>query len=373
MRGGEAPADVKIAPRAPARPAADGDASPDEDTGRSIAAPYLLFVGDAPDPGAAKTATGIAHWRPEDCAGQLRLPGGVDLGLPDMDVPTARAAGVRTLVVGLAPFGGVLPETWVAVCREALEAGLDVAGGLHTRLGALSPLREAAARSGARIHDVREPPVGLAPGTGRPRPGRRLLTVGTDCAVGKMFAALAIERELRARDAKATFRATGQTGILIAGGGVPIDAVVSDFVSGAVEALAPANACDHWDVIEGQGSLHQPAYAGVSLGLLHGAQADALIVCHEVGRVAMDDLTGYEVPGIEETAALNLALARRTNPAVRWAGVSLNTSRMDKVEALATIDRLGRALPVPVVDPVRTGVGPIVDDLLNDGDGRTRR
>ncbi len=327
--------------------------------------PYLLFVGDAADGLDGKTAAGIAHWRPENCAGQLRLPGaGLDTGFPDMTVAEAASAGVGTLVIGTAPVGGALPEAWVEYCVAALAAGIDVAGGLHARLGAIPVLAQAAARAGARVIDVRDPPPGLPCGTGRRRAGRRLLSVGTDCCVGKMYSTLAIHREMAARGMNATFRATGQTGILIAGAGVPIDAVVADFVSGAAEQLAPANAPGHWDVIEGQGSLFHPAYAAVSLGLLHGAQADALVLCHELGRERIDgDYPDYPIPDLAEVLALNLTLARRTNPGCRLVGLSVNSSRLDADRAGAEMAALSQRFGVPVVDPVRTGAAAIVDHL----------
>ncbi|MEX1147843.1 MAG: DUF1611 domain-containing protein, partial [Sphingomonadales bacterium] len=218
----------------------------------TIDIPYLLFLGDAQ---LAKTAQGVCFWRPQDCVGQLRFPGNpLDLGVPDMDLEAAVAAGVRTVLVGAAPAGGQLPAHWVDPLRRALELGLDIANGLHTRLNDVAVLRETAERTGQRIHDVRHPDRDFDIGTFSFRPGKRLLTVGADCAVGKMYTALAIEREMQNRGVKADFRATGQTGILIAGSGISVDAVVSDFVSSAAAELSPANDSDHWDVVEGQGS-----------------------------------------------------------------------------------------------------------------------
>ena len=328
----------------------------------SIEAPYLLFLGEAESVLSAKTAGGIAYWRPERCLGQYRLPGcQVDLGLPDMAPAEAAARGARSLVIGLAPAGGALPATWEGAMTDALAAGLDIASGLHTRLTNIPEIAASAEDHGRRILDVREPPKDLPCGSGERRSGKRLLTVGTDCCVGKMYAALAVAREMNSRGMKADFRATGQTGILIAGSGIAVDAVVSDFLAGAAEVLAPAAAADHWDVIEGQGSLHHPAYAGVSLGLLHGSQPDALVLCHEAGRQKMDWETDYSMPSLEESAEINLAMARRTNPEVRLAGVSINTSKLSEKESLALIDDVAARLGVPAADPVRGGVGPIVD------------
>ena len=180
---------------------------------------------------------------------------------------------------------------------------------------------------------MRTPPRDIPVATGRKRSGKRLLTVGTDCALGKKYTALAIARAFEQRGIDADFRATGQTGIMIAGGGMPMDAVVADFEAGAAEMLSPDAAPDHWDVIEGQGSLFHPAYAGVSLGLLHGSQPDVIVVCHEPGRTHMLGHPEFALPTIEETIDLNLRLGRRTNPAIRCGGVSLNTSQLSASEA----------------------------------------
>jgi len=327
--------------------------------------PYLMFLGDAPDQLAAKTAQGVVHWRPDRCLGQLRLNGcKADLKLPDMTVEAAAAAGVRTVIVGVANRGGFLSEDWVPPLARAMALGMDLASGLHRRLGDVPALKAAAAAHGRRLFDVRHPPRDFAVATGVKRPGKRLLTVGTDCSCGKMYTALAVEAEMRRRGRDADFRATGQTGILIAGAGVSVDAVVADFISGAVEWLTPAAGPDHWDLIEGQGSLFHPSFAGVSLGLLHGAQPDALVMCHEPTRAHMRGLPGFPLPDLQACIDANIAAARLTNPAVRCVGISLNTAALDAGAAdlalKATADRLG----LPTVDPVRTGVAPLVDALV---------
>jgi len=324
-----------------------------------------MFIGDAVDQLAAKTAAGVAHWRPEACVGQLRLPGcKADLGLPDMTIAAAAEAGVKTVIVGTTNRGGVLGEGWEPLLVQALELGMDLASGLHHRLADIAVLRDTAARCGRQIADVRHPTREFSVGNGVRRPGKRLLTVGTDCSIGKMFTALAIDREIRARGVKSDFRATGQTGILIAGDGVSIDAVVSDFVSGAVEWLCPANDADHWDVIEGQGSLFHASYAGVTLSLIHGAQPDALVMCHEPTRPHMRGLPSYRLPDLRECIDANLAAARLTNKDVRCVGLSINTSAMDAGAGRDYLRETGARLGLPCVDPVRTGVGAIVDRLL---------
>ena len=197
-----------------------------------IRAPYLIFLGDEPDRLHAKTGVGIAHWRPALCTGQYRLPGsGVDLGLPDMTPAEAKAAGAATMIWGVAGVGGTIPAHWVAPLFEAAAAGLDVCAGTHSSLSAVPGLASAAKSIGVHLIDVRSPPADLPVGTGAKRTGKRLLTVGTDCVVGKKFSALSITQEMTARGWKADFRATGQTGIMIAGGGIPIHPVVSDFLS----------------------------------------------------------------------------------------------------------------------------------------------
>jgi len=330
----------------------------------TLRTPYLLFIGDAPDQLAAKTAAGVAFWRPEACLGQLRLPDcKADLKLPDMTVGEAANAGVKTIIVGTTNRGGVLGEGWEPLLMQALELGMDLASGLHHRLSDIPALRETAARCGRQIADVRHPDREFPVGNGLKRPGKRLLTVGTDCSIGKMFTALAIDKELRARDKKSDFRATGQTGILIAGDGVSIDAVVSDFVSGAVEWLCPANEPDHWDVIEGQGSLFHASYAGVTLGLIHGAQPDALVVCHEPTRPHMRGLPTYKLPDLKSCIERNVEAAQLTNPAARCVGLSINTGGLDGAAARDYLRETEDRLALPCVDPVRTGVGAIVDHL----------
>ncbi len=330
----------------------------------AIQHPYLLFLGDAADRLAAKTAQGIMHWRPDWCVGQMRLPGcNADLGLTDMTLEAAAADGAKTLVVGVANRGGILSESWIAVLERALILGFDLAAGLHNRLADVPSLAAVAAQHGRRLFDVRHPDRSFEVGNGRKRSGKRLLTVGTDCSVGKMYTSLALEQEMRARGMKADFRATGQTGILIAGSGVPVDAVVADFISGAVEWLSPANEAGHWDLIEGQGSLFHASFAGVSLGLLHGAQPDALVLCHEPTRRHMRGLPDYPLPELTACIAANLAAARLTNPAARFVGVSVNTSEMADGEAGPLLRQIERDLDLPAVDAFRTGVAPIVELL----------
>lgn len=329
-----------------------------------IAKPYLLFLGDVRDQLAAKTASGIVDWRPEWCVGQLRLPNcQANCGLPDLTIAEARAQGARTMVVGAVNAGGVLPDHWIASIVEALKAGLDVATGLHVRLASIPAIAEAAKASGRKLHDVRFSEMTFATGKGTKRPGLRILTVGTDCSVGKKYTALALEREMRKAGLAADFRATGQTGVLISGRGVAIDAVIADFISGAAEWLSPANEPDHWDVVEGQGSLFHPSFAGVTLGLLHGAQPDAFVVCHEPTRKTMRGVQ-HPLPSIAQVIERTIAEGSLTNPAIRCVGIAINTQNLDDESAQRLLEETGASHDMPCVDPIRYTVKPIVDRIV---------
>lgn len=332
----------------------------------SLEAPYLLYLGDCPDMHHAKTGAGIAYWRPERCVGQMRLPScPVDLNLPEMDVQAALDAGVRTVVVGVAPMGGQIPQHWIPQLKELASAGMSIAAGLHSKLRDIAELVAAADASGAELIDVRIPPEGIPVGDGRLRSGRRVLMVGTDCAVGKKYTALALHRELERRGINTTFRASGQTGIMIAGEGVPIDAVVADFISGAAQVLSPDNSDDHWDVIEGQGSLLHPSYSGVSLGLLHGSQPNAIVLCHDAARKEIDDSGGHHpIPELDEVIDDVLRLARLTRSECFCAGVSVNTSSMNDFDRDNYLSKLQSELGLPCVDAVATGMSPIANFLL---------
>jgi uncharacterized NAD-dependent epimerase/dehydratase family protein len=327
--------------------------------------PYLVLIGAEDDPTYAKTGLGIVQWRRDRVAGQMRFPGcSVDLGVPDMTVAEAAAQGVGSLLIGVAPVGGRVPDTWWAVFEDAAKAGLDIVCGLHLKLADNPALVAAAGASGARLIDVRVPPKTLPVGTGVKRKGRRLLTVGTDCAIGKKYTALALDQAMRDAGLKSTFRASGQTGIMIAGEGIPIDAVVADFIAGAAELLSPDNDPDHWDIIEGQGSLFHPGYSGVSLGLLHGSQPDAFVVCHDATRQHVAGWEHYSLPSIEECIDLHVAAGRRTNRAIRCVGVSFNTSGLPPDRRVDYLADRSAVTGLPCVDPLVDGCGAIVDYLL---------
>ena len=331
----------------------------------SIAQPYLLFLGDVTDPISAKTARGIALWRPDLCIGQLRLtPDAVSLGLNALTLEQAKHQGAKSLVIGTANAGGVIPEAWKGTLIQAAKMGFEIASGMHSRLTKIPELAQLQQQSRTKLHDVRHYDESLSVGNGIARQGKRVLTVGTDCSVGKMFTALALEKALQEIEVDARFKATGQTGILVAGEGISIDAVVADFISGAVEAISPAFDDHDWDIIEGQGSLFNPSFAGVSLGLLHGAQADALVLCHEVNRPHIRHLPHCKMPSITATIEANLAAARLTNPKAQLAGISLNTSALDEREAKNLCATWQEEFNVPVTDPVRFGIDAIAEHLV---------
>ena len=324
--------------------------------------PFLLFLGDVQDQLAAKTAAGILDWREDWCVGQCRMPGcKADLGLADLSPKEAADLGAKTMVIGVANAGGVMSPAWIDSILEAIGCGLNIASGLHISLRDVPQIAIAAEAAGVELHDVRAPNMTFATGQGSKRRGRRLLTVGTDCSVGKKYTALALEREMRKLGWDADFRATGQTGIFISGRGVSVDAVVADFISGAAEWISPeADRDTHWDLVEGQGSLFHPSFAGVTLGLLHGSQPDAFVVCHEPTRKTMRGIKAA-LPTIRDVIDLTIACGRLPNPAIRCVGISVNTANLTEEEASTELSRISELHGLPAVDPIRFGVAPIIE------------
>ncbi len=325
--------------------------------------PYLLFLGEDADLPYAKTALGLRDWAPQVCVGELTCAGSVaSIGLPGLSPPEARLRGARSVVIGVAHMGGQLKASWLEPLLACVEAGLDIISGMHGRLSTIGPLAAASQKHGTRLIDLRVPPDGIPTGSGHKRSGMRLLTVGTDCALGKKYTALSLAREFRKRGVATDFRATGQTGILISGSGIPIDAVVADFVAGAAELLSPPAAGHHWDVIEGQGSLFHPSYAGVSLGLLHGSQPDVIVLCHQVGRDHIMGLEGFATPSVTDAIAANIMFARLTNRKVRCGGIALNTARLPEAIARQILADYRHRFGVPAADPIRGGAE--LDELV---------
>ena len=332
----------------------------------TIQQPYVLFLGDAPDPLAAKVAQGIKDWRPGLSIGQITLPGcKADMGLKNLSIKEAVSMGAKTLVIGVANRGGIISDKWIDVLKEAIISGLDIASGLHNLLRDESELVNLAKIHNTNLIDVRVPTVEYPIANGIKRSGKRCLAVGTDCSIGKMYTAIALEKEMKNKGLKATFRATGQTGILITGDGVPLDAVIADFMAGSIEHLTPDNDEDHWDIIEGQGSLYHPSYSGVTMALVHGGQPDALILCHEPTRSHMRGLPGYSLPTLKELNDTAIKLAKVVNKNVKVIGVSVNTSNMENEKALEYLKQVEEEMKLPTVDPVLTGTSRLVEELDN--------
>jgi uncharacterized NAD-dependent epimerase/dehydratase family protein len=333
----------------------------------NIPFPYLLFTGDASSAQTTgKTAAGVAHWSKKKCLGQLWLEETrLDLGLPHLRLQEAVEKGARTLIIGVSALGGKLEEKWIALFVEALKAGLNLAAGLHTRLSDVPQIREAAKKYHRDLFDVRYYDGPIPSSQAAKRTGKRLLTVGTDCAVGKMYAALAITEALKEKNIDATFRATGQTGILIAGSGIAIDDLAADFLFNAIELLSPNASANHWDVIEGQGALFHPQSAGGSLFLVHGSQPDVMVLCHNPARKAMADFPNYPIPDLSKYIHAYEEAARLTNPHAKVEGISLNTSQFkEKEKKIELIQSHEQKYGLPCFDPVFTGVHLFVETLI---------
>lgn len=321
---------------------------------------YVLYIGKSIDILDIKTATGFFYWRKDDCLGEVALPGcTVSTGLPTMNLMEAWEKGARKLIFGIALPGGVFQPHDIPILTEALSIGYTIVSGAHSKLADIPDIRNHQAFRADKILELRNAGAQVV-GNGEKRAGKRLLTVGTDCCVGKMFTALSIHAALQKRGISSTFRATGQTGLMIAESGICADAIISDFLVGNIEQLSPENNFDHWDIIEGQASLFTPVGAEVSVALLQGSQPDALVVCHEWGRKIMDGTKSYIIPQLHTVIDLNLTFARMTNPKAKVIGVSMNT----RLAAHSDVERICKEtediLGVPCVDVVRHGADKIL-------------
>lgn len=329
-------------------------------------------------PAEAKTAVGVLRYRPAEVAAVIdstragrtaRECAGVGGEVPVVrDVAAAAAAGADSLLVGVAPQGGELPAAWRGAVLEALARGWDVISGLHEFLADDPRLAAAAAAGGASLLDLRRPPAGRPVAAARAAglAATVTLTVGSDCNAGKMTAAVETARALAARGERAAFVATGQTGMCVAGGGVAVDAVPSDFVAGFTEELVleAARGADHV-VVEGQGSLLHPAYSGVALGLLHGACPGALVLCHPVGRTHLRVTAApgtFAIPALGELAAAYETAARWVRPAA-VVGIALDTRALDEPAARSACAAAERETGRPATDPVRFGAAPLAEAL----------
>ena len=330
----------------------------------TLPAPFQIFLGDEHRKTYVKTGQGLIDWRRADCLAQFRLTENTcRLDLPDMTISEAKQAGVQSLLVGTAQIGGSIPENWLPVFIEAAEHGIHVVAGLHTRLSSVPELVAAAEKGNAQLIDIRVPPNNIPVATGKKRSGKRLLTVGTDCALGKKYTALQLSQDMTEMGMSVEFKATGQTGIMIAGQGLPIDSVVGDFISGAAELLTPDTEGNHWDVIEGQGAIYHPGYGAVSHGLLVGSQPDAFVVCHEAGRECISGWEHYPLPSIGEVIERTISIGRQTNPEIQCVGISVNTSSLNDDERNTYLMDLSSKYQLPCVDPLRHGTRPILIEL----------
>ena len=332
----------------------------------------LLAQGFSADAHYGKTMWGVLRYRREDVAAILdsTRDGEHEEGVPVVaEVAEAVALGANTALVGVAPQGGRFPPAWIELLRRCIAAGLDVENGLHVFLADDPELRALAAARGVELRDLRRPPADVSTATGANLevPATIVLTVGSDCAIGKMTVSLELDLEARRRGVRSVFVPTGQTGIAIAGWGISVDAVVADFVAGAAERLVVEGHERGGELlwVEGQGSLLHPVYSGVALGLYHGSVPHLLVLCHEAGRDEIEGAGGgpHPIPRLSELVELHERLALPVRPA-RVAAVALNTRRLGDEAAQAAIAAAAQETGLPAGDPVRFGAGPLVDAVL---------
>ena len=331
---------------------------------------YLLLAESrSGDPHFGKTARGVLRYRADDVVAMLDTTraGETHDGVPVVgSVAEALAFEPRTALVGVATQGGRFPPAWRELLRACVENGLDVENGLHEFLADDAELVELAGRHGVELRDLRRPPADLNVPTGAnlEHGAEVVLTVGSDCAIGKMTVALELEKEARARGLKAEFVPTGQTGIAIAGWGIAVDAVVSDFIAGAAERLVLEGAERGGELllVEGQGSLLHPAYSGVTLGLIHGSAPHAYVLCHMAGERFVDGDERFPIPPLSELVDLHERMSLLARPA-KVIAVALNTRLLGDEEARAAIEAAEAETGLPADDPVRFGAGKIADTL----------
>ena len=334
---------------------------------------YLLLAeGFSGDPHYGKTMRGLLRYRREDVVAILdsTRAGETEEGVPVVEsVVDAIPLGPTTALVGVATQGGRFPPEWIAILRACVEHGLDVENGLHVFLADDPVLRGLAAERGVELRDLRRPPAELSTATGENLAvdATIVLTVGSDCAIGKMTVSLELDLEARRRGLRSVFVPTGQTGMAIAGWGIAVDAVVADFLAGAAERLVVEGRDRGGELlwVEGQGSLLHPVYSGVALGLYHGCVPHLLVLCHEVGRTQIEGAGGgpHPIPPLRELVDLHERLALPARPA-RVAAVALNTSVLGEEEARAAIAAAEEETGLPADDPVRFGAARLVDAVL---------
>jgi len=329
----------------------------------------VLAEGYSHDPHHGKTARGVIRYGPDPVVAILdsHRAGGEFEGIPIVaTVAEALPYEPTAALVGVATTGGRLPPEWDAIIRDALAAGLDVEAGMHTFLGDDPELAALAARHGAELRDLRRPPEGLSVPNGEnlTHGAQVVLTVGSDCAIGKKTVAVELDLEARRRGLRSVFVPTGQTGIMIAGWGIAVDAVIADFIAGAAERLVVEGARKGdllW--VEGQGALVHPQYSGVTLGLYHGSAPHLLVLCHAAGATEIDDCPGHPIPPLRELVELYERASLPARPA-RVAAVALNTAGLEDEEAATAVAAAAAETGLPADDPVRFGAGPLLEAVL---------
>jgi D-glutamate N-acetyltransferase len=330
----------------------------------------ILAEGFSADTHYGKTMRGVLRYRCEDVVAIVdsTRAGEVESGVPVVrDVESALAFAPRVALVGVATQGGRFPPAWRTLLADCIRSGLAIENGLHQMLADDPELRPLADRHGVELRDLRRPPDGLDCPTGENLavPARIVLTVGSDCAIGKMTVALELDRASRGRGLASVFVPTGQTGIAIAGWGISVDAVVADFVAGAAERLVVEGHGRGGELlwVEGQGSLVHPAYSGVTLGLYHGSVPHALVLCHRAGTSEVEGYPGHPLPSLPELVELHERMSLPARPA-RVAAIGLNTAGLDAAAAEAAVTAAADETGLPAADPVRDGAGPILDAVL---------
>jgi uncharacterized NAD-dependent epimerase/dehydratase family protein len=334
---------------------------------------YLLLAeGSSGDPLYGKTMRGVLRYRREDVAAILdsTRAGETEDGVPVVgSVEEALPLGPTTALVGVVTQGGYFPPAWMELLRACVEHGLHVENGLHVFLGNDPELSALAAERSVELRDLRRPPAGLSTATGENLgvDATIVLTVGSDCAIGKMTVSLELDLEARRRGLRSVFVPTGQTGMVIAGWGIAVDAVVSDFLAGAAERLVLEGRDRGGELlwVEGQGSLLHPVYSGVTLGLYHGSVPHLLVLCHEVGRTEIEGAGGgpHRIPSLRDLVELHERFALPARPA-QVAAVALNTRALDDTQARAAVDAAEEETGLPADDPVRFGASRLVDAVL---------
>jgi uncharacterized NAD-dependent epimerase/dehydratase family protein len=332
---------------------------------------YLILAeGRSADPHYGKTMRGVVHYGPHPvaCILDSERAGESYRDIPIVGtVEEALRFEPDTALVGVATQGGRFPPAWRELLKQCIEAGLDVENGLHEFLTDDEELAALARRHDVELRDLRKPPSGLSVPTGENLrvPAKIVLTVGSDCAIGKKTVAVELDREARGRGLESVFVPTGQTGIAIAGWGIAVDAVVSDFLAGAAEWLVVEGARLGGKLlfVEGQGALLHPAYSGVTLGLMHGSAPHAYVLCHRAGATEVEGYPGHPLPPLRELVELHERASLPLRPA-RVAAIALNTRGLDEDAARATIAGAAEETGLPADDPVRFGAGTLLDAVL---------